>query len=93
MPTVAVAGSPNNSRFAVIDFSNPGAPLAVTPSFQGACQVKQNDASAYVGNQLGGQVRLFDISNPAAPLAHGTATTVLARYRCDRRKGNAGRGR
>src|SRR5581483_5091722 len=78
MPIVALAASPNNPKFSVIDFSNPGNPLAVSPSFQGACQVKQDGANAYIGNLLGGQVQLFDISNPTAPVAHGTAPTVLA---------------
>jgi Abnormal spindle-like microcephaly-assoc'd, ASPM-SPD-2-Hydin len=83
MPIVVTAGSQATpigagSKFSVIDFSNPGTPVAVTPAFQGGCQVNQDGARAFVGNLNGGQVQQFDVSNPAAPVPGGTAQTVLS---------------
>jgi hypothetical protein len=81
MPILVTAGSQATSagfKFSVIDFSNPGSPITVTPAFQGGCQVNQAGAKVFVGNVNGGQVQLFDISNPAAPVASGTIQAVLS---------------
>jgi hypothetical protein len=77
---VAVAGSNNDNRFAVIDFSSPTSPthVLVSAGFLGGCMVDNNGTLAAVGNYNGSDVAFFDISNPAAPVARSVAHTTLA---------------
>jgi hypothetical protein len=79
MTVIVVAGSNNDNRFAVIDFSVPASPadILMSPSFSGGCMVDCSGTLAAVGNYNGGQVDIFDISNPAAPALKGTVSTVL----------------
>lgn len=80
MPRVAVAGSDNSFSFAVIDFTNPAAPVvtSVNPGFGGSCRVTLDGPRCFAGNGLGGQVRLVDVTNPAAPVQRGTVNTALS---------------
>ena len=80
MPRVAVAGSDNSFSFAVIDFSNPASPVvtSVNPGFGGSCRVTLDGPRCFVGNGLGGEVRLVDVTNPAAPVQRGTVSTALS---------------
>jgi hypothetical protein len=79
MTVAVVAGSNNDNRFAVIDFSVPTSPadVLVPAPFSGGCMVDCSGVLAAVGNYNGGQVAIFDISNPAAPVLKGTANTIL----------------
>jgi von Willebrand factor type A domain/Abnormal spindle-like microcephaly-assoc'd, ASPM-SPD-2-Hydin len=80
MPRVAVAGSDNSFSFAVIDFTNPASPIitSVNPGFGGNCRVTLDGPRCFVGNGLGGEVRLVDVTNPAAPVQRGIVNTALS---------------
>jgi hypothetical protein len=80
MPKVIVAGSENDTSFAVIDFTNPNAPtvVKVNPGFGAGCRVNIDGSSAAVGSVLTGDVRLVDVTNPAAPVLQGNINTMLA---------------
>ena len=79
MAVVIVAGSNNDNRFAVIDFSVPASPVntLVAAPFSGGCMVDCSGTLAAAGNYNGGQVAIFDISNPAAPVLKGAIGTGL----------------
>jgi hypothetical protein len=80
MPRVVVAGSDNSFSFAVIDFTNPANPIVtpVNPGFGGGCRVTLDGPRCFVGNALGGDVRLVDVTNPSAPVQRGTVPTGLS---------------
>jgi Abnormal spindle-like microcephaly-assoc'd, ASPM-SPD-2-Hydin/von Willebrand factor type A domain len=80
MPRVILAGSENDTRFAVIDFTNPNAPtvVQVNPGFGAGCRVNIDSSSAAMGSVLTGDVRLVDVTNPAAPVLLGNINTMLA---------------
>ncbi|MFF3816223.1 hypothetical protein ACFYYD_06350 [Streptomyces bluensis] len=75
-----MAGSENDTSFAVVDFTNPTLPkrTLVNPGFGAGCRVALGGHSAAVGNVLGGDVRVVNVANPASPVLQGKATTVLA---------------
>jgi hypothetical protein len=79
MTVVIVAGSNNDNRFAVIDFTVPATPVntLATAPFSGGCMVDCSATLAVAGNYNGGQLAIFDITNPAAPALKGTADTGL----------------
>ncbi|HXM17886.1 MAG TPA: choice-of-anchor D domain-containing protein [Candidatus Tumulicola sp.] len=79
MPRVVVAGSENDTSFAVIDFTNPNAPSVklVDPGFASGCHVTINGNNAVAGSVLTSKVRLVDVSNPAVPALRGTIATPL----------------
>lgn len=79
MAVVIVAGSNNDNRFVVIDFSVPASPVntLVTAPFSGGCVVDCSGTLAAAGNYNGGQVAIFDISDPAAPALKGAVGTGL----------------
>lgn len=76
---VVVAGSNNDSSFAVIDFTNPATPtnVVVPAPFSGGCMVDCSGTLAAVGDFNGGEVAIYDISTPAAPVLKGSKSTVL----------------
>jgi hypothetical protein len=80
MPRVVVAGSENDTSFAVIDFTTPGSPavVRVNPGFAAGCRVAINGTSAAVGSVLSGEVRLVDVTTPAAPIQQGSINTMLS---------------
>ena len=80
MPTVAVAASDNDFRFAVIDFTNRAGPTVkrVDPNWGGSCRVALNGSRCFVGNGLGGQVGLWDVTVPASPVYRATCPTALS---------------
>ncbi|HTA44031.1 MAG TPA: choice-of-anchor D domain-containing protein [Bryobacteraceae bacterium] len=79
MSVVVVAGSNNDHRFAVIDFTNPASPVnTLTPApFLGGCMVDCSGTLAAVANFNGSEVVIYDISSPAAPVQKGLANTML----------------
>ena len=80
MSLVVVAGSQNDRRFAIIDFSVPASPVnvLVTAPFLGGCMVDCSGTQAAVGNFNGGEVSIYDISNPAAPVLQDSLNTALS---------------
>ena len=80
MSTIVVAGSENDTRIAVIDFTTASSPkvVLVDPGFGHGCHVAMAGTKAVAGDVLGGSVRMVDVANPAAPALQGTATTMLA---------------
>ena len=81
---IAVAASPNDLKFAVIDFSNAASPGVVqaNPGFGGPCVVDADGRHAAVGSVNGGDVTLYDLSVPASPAALGTIATGLVGIGC-----------
>jgi hypothetical protein len=79
MSVIVVAGSNNDHRFAVIDFTVPASPvnMLTTAPFLGGCMVDCAGSLAAVGNYNGDQVVIYDISNPAAPAMKGSVNTGL----------------
>src|SRR5262249_33226182 len=79
MANIVVAGSNNDNRFAVVDFTVPQSPVNVlaTAPFQGGCMVDCTGSLVAVGNYNGGEVAIFDISNPASPTQKGKVNTLL----------------
>lgn len=79
MARVVVAGSENDTRVAVIDFTNPATPSVahIDPGFASGTRVAIDGTSAAAGAVLTGNVRLIDVSNPAVPVAQGTINTML----------------
>src|ERR1700674_522393 len=80
MPRVVVAGSENDTSFAVIDFTSPGSPsvVAINPGFGAGCRVAIDGSSAVAGSVLTGDVRMVDVTNPAAPVLQDNINTMLA---------------
>jgi hypothetical protein len=77
---VVVAGSNNDNRFAVVDYSTPASPTVklVTAPFSGGCMVDASGSQAAVANFNGSEVVLYDISSPASPVQLSTAATGLS---------------
>jgi hypothetical protein len=80
MAEIVVAAGPNDSDFAVIDFSNPSSPRAtrVNPGFGGSCVVDAKGSRAAVGNGNSDDVLLYDVSDPANPAKLGAVHTRLS---------------
>ncbi|GAB2912355.1 choice-of-anchor D domain-containing protein [Streptomyces mayteni] len=79
MPRVVVAGSENETSFAVIDFTTPASAttVLVDPQFNAGCRVAISGSHTAVGSVLTGQVRVVDVTDPATPVPQGTAMTLL----------------
>src|ERR1700739_637833 len=80
MPRVIVAGSEIDTRFAVIDFTNPALPSVVLPNpgFGGGCRGYIDETTVGVGSVLSGAVTVYDVMAPSAPVQGGTINTMLA---------------
>jgi hypothetical protein len=83
MPRVVVAGSDNDSFFAVVDFTAPDNPVVKRvppdPRFPfGACRVDIDRSMVAVGDSQGGDIGLFDVSNPSNPVSLGFIRTILS---------------
>jgi hypothetical protein len=80
MPRVVVAGSENDTSFAVVDFTNPASPhvVLVNAMFGAGCRVAIGGAHAAVASVLTGEFKVVDVTNPAAPVVQGSVMTTLA---------------
>ena len=77
---LVVAAGPNNTPFAVIDFTSPSSPTIVNPNpgYSGGSAIDCGGTRAAVGNQNGGNIVIYDLSNPASPAKMGSLVTVLS---------------
>jgi hypothetical protein len=74
---VAIAGSPNNLTFSVIDFSVPTDPKVAlaNANFGAGCIIDADDTLAAVGSALGGEVALYELTDPVNPALLGSINT------------------
>ena len=77
MPRVVVAGSENDPRFAIIDFSGTPQIVLENPGFGGGCRVDIGQNIAAVGSVLTGDVTIYDVSQPNAPVKGGAINTFI----------------